>query len=539
MTRSELDPLLTNESNAVDWKATGNPEKIAKTLAAYANDYEQVGSGLVVCGVEESKNPQDGTKAVVAGLARATIEELQNRVFELARSLVHPPIAPRFDRVAVGNGKEVLLVWVAASSDIHTFKSEVVIRLGDKVTKATVSQIAELALRKQHLDWLAQPCPGATRDDLDLFVLEDLARRLRASGTPSTFLDPGARIIGSALPLTSQVETPTHKLVVPNRFAVLLVGSQPNRFLPGAFISLTRFRGITRADEIFVSSDVFGPIPYLVEKLMGVLETEAAFITDKSQDFQSGRQNIRRYSMQALQEILVNSLVHRDYRSDLSTKVNIFSDRIEFENPSGAPMGVTLDELKKGTTRWRNPSLARYLFELGLAQERGTGIPRAVQETTALAGSEPTFEVGDWFKVTVPAYTPPALRLEGEPVNPGSGVLVISIGYGTIELEIIRRSNAAFRDLREDRLRTYNHSGVVVGEQWQVVLRDLRAWLRGCFELPSFKELHLFYRGPVAFGPLIGAIASGRKPLVVYYFDEDEGVYRSAYRIDRKLLQAE
>jgi hypothetical protein len=49
----------------------------------------------------------------------------------------------------------------------------------------------------------------------------------------------------------------------------------------------------------------------------------------------------------------------------------------------------------------------------------------------------------------------------------------------------------------------------------------------------------LFYRGPVAFGPLIGAIAAGRKPLVVYYFDEDEGVYRSAYRIDRKLLQAE
>ncbi len=201
-------------------------------------------------------------------------------------------------------------------------------------------------------------------------------------------------------------------------------------------------------------------------------------------------------------------------------------------------MGVTLDELKKGTTRWRNPSLARYLFELGLAQERGTGIPRAVQETIALSGSEPTFEVGDWFKVTVPAHNPPALRSEGEPVNPSSGVLVISIGYGTIELDIIRRSHAAFRDLREDRLRTYNYSGVVAGEQWQVVLRDLRAWLRECVELPSFKELHLFYRGPVAFGPLIGAIASGRKPLVVYYFDEDEGVYRSAYRIDRKLLQA-
>ena len=60
MTRSELELLLRNESNAVDWKATGDPEKIAKTLAAYANDYEQAGSGSVVCGVEESKNPEDG-----------------------------------------------------------------------------------------------------------------------------------------------------------------------------------------------------------------------------------------------------------------------------------------------------------------------------------------------------------------------------------------------------------------------------------------------------------------------------------------------
>ncbi|MBS1829310.1 MAG: hypothetical protein JST93_28665 [Acidobacteria bacterium] len=538
MTLSELELLLKNESNTVDWKATGDPEKIAKTLAAYANDYEQVGSGSVVCGVEESKSPQDGTRAVVAGLSRGTVETLQNRIFEIARSLVYPPIAPRFDRVALDDGKEVLLVWAAASSDIHSFRSEIFIRLGDKVTKATVSQIAELSLRKQHLDWLAQPCPGATTDDLDLFALEDLARRLRVSGTPSTLLDAGARIVGSALPLTSQVETPARKLVVPNRFAILLVGSQPHRFLPGAFISLTRFRGTTRADETFVLGDVFGPIPYLVEKVMGVLETEAAFVTDKSEDFQSGRQNKRRYSMQALQEILVNSLAHRDYRSDLSTKVSVFADRIEFENPGGAPLGVTMDELKKGTTRWRNPSLARYLFELGLAQERGTGIPRAVQETIALSGSEPTFEVGEWFKVTVPAHNPPVLRSEGEPVNPSSGVMVISIGYGTIELDIIRRSHAAFRDLGEDRLRTYNYSGVVTGEEWQVVLRDLRAWLRECVELPSFKELHLFYRGPVAFGPLIGAIASGRKPLVVYYFDEDEGVYRSAYRIDRKLLQA-
>jgi ATP-dependent DNA helicase RecG len=320
---------------------------------------------------------------------------------------------------------------------------------------------------------------------------------------------------------------------------MLLVGREPHRFLPGAYVSLTRFKGATRSDEVFFPGDVFGPIPYLVDKVMGVLETEAVFVTDKSQDMRSGAQNKQRYSRQALQEILVNALAHRDYQSDLSTKVSIFSDRIEFENPGGTPAGATVEQLKRGVTRWRNPSLARYLFELSLAQERGTGIPTAIRETVALTGAEPTFEIDAWFKVTVPAHNPPAFRSEAEPVNPATGVLVISIGYGSIDLDVIRRSHAAFRDLQRDHVLPYSHVGVVSGKDWEGVLRSLRDWLRQSFELPAFKEFHVFYRGPVAFGPLIGAIAVGRKPLVVYYFDEEESLYRAAYRIDRKLLQAE
>lgn len=235
MTRSDLKLLLRNESNSIDWKANGDPEKIVKTLAAYANDYEQVGSGSVICGVEEVTTPEGGTEASATGLSRPALQALQNRVFELARSLVRPPIAPLFQSVSLDNGSDLLVIWVIASSDLHTFKNEIFVRLGDKVTKAAVNQVAELSLRKQHLDWLAHPCPGATTDDLDMFALEDLARRLRVSGPPLSFLDPGFRIVGSALPLTSQVETPTRSLVVPNRFAILLIGSQPHRFLPGAY----------------------------------------------------------------------------------------------------------------------------------------------------------------------------------------------------------------------------------------------------------------------------------------------------------------
>ncbi len=536
MTALELDQLLSSENNKVDWKSSGDPEKIVKTLTAYANDFEEAGYGMVICGVEESKD--NLPHPLVTGLPQGVLKTLRDRVFNLCRSAVTPPLAPQFRTVTLPDANEVLVIWIGASSDIHACKGDEFVRLGDKVTKASPSQLAELALRKSHLDWLARPCPDARVDDLDLFALEELARRLHLEGGPSSFLTPGNRVIGSAAPFTSLVQTPTGTVTVPTRFAILLAGKEPHHFLPGAYVSLTRFAGTSRSDTVFYPGDLFGPIPFLVRKVMDALEAETGWVTDKSQDAVRVGQNRRRYSQTALQELVVNALAHRDYRDAHSTRVNIFSDRIEIENPGGAP-NVSLAALRNGITNWRNPSMARYLFELGLAQEKGTGIPKAIKETLATAGGEPEFAITDWFKVTIPVYQPPKVRTLMEPVNHGSGVLVISVGYGTIAIETVRRSHQAFRDIVDDRVHEFSHEGVLAGFQWNDVATQVRDWVRQYCESPTYRELHLFYRGPVAFGPLIGAVAVGRKPMVVYYYDEEEGIYNSAYRIDRKFLQGE
>ena len=117
-----------------------------------------------------------------------------------------------------------------------------------------------------------------------------------------------------------------------------------------------------------------------------------------------------------------------------------------------------------------------------------------------------------------------------------AGILLISIGYGTIDPSLVRRSDPAFQEMTDDRIRTYRHPGIVAAEQWRELIREVRNWLRDCMEDPQFHEFHVFYRGPVAVGPLIGAVAVGRKPLVVYAYEEDASLYRLAYRLDRRLL---
>jgi ATP-dependent DNA helicase RecG len=110
MTLPELEGLLKDESNAVEWKAGGDPEKIAKTLAAFANDYEDCGSGTVVCGVEEIDRRDEGIAPVLVGVSPSQSKGLRDRVFNLCKASVEPPIAPRFDAVPVADGKQALVI---------------------------------------------------------------------------------------------------------------------------------------------------------------------------------------------------------------------------------------------------------------------------------------------------------------------------------------------------------------------------------------------------------------------------------------------
>ena len=447
MTEHELERILRGESNTLDWKAGGDPENIVETLAAFANDYEEAGTGRVLCGVKEVVHA-DGTKTPeVVGISLGESKRIRDRVFALSRSVVVPPISPQFDTYSLAPDKDVLVVSINTSGELHFFKNRVVVRLGDRTANASTQEQSELAQRKAHLDWLGQPCPGSTLDDINYFALEEISKGVKSGGDAKKFLQPGERMFGSAPPLISRISGPSGDVIVPNRFAILLIGKDPHHFLPGAFVKLTRFPGLTRADPAFSSKELFGPIPRLIELVMEVLDAEDSMITDKTLDPKTGDQNHWRYNRHALHEILVNALVHRDYRDPLSTKIYVFQDRIEFENPGGLIKRLTLEEAKQGQTRWRNPSLARYLVSLKLAQETGTGIPVAIKTTLEMSGKLPIFEVGAWFKVTVPAYTPPSRRYTEEVVGPEAGALLISFGRGTIDPGIVRRSHPAFREI--------------------------------------------------------------------------------------------
>src|SRR5262249_16422390 len=143
-------------------------------------------------------------------------QKLRNRIFGLSRALVTLSIAHQFDSVPLDAGKEVLVIWMIASSQVHSFKGKVPVRLGDKTTDANTQQLSELAQRKSHLDWLNQPCPGATLNVIDFFAVGEITRFCRRAWqwTAMKFRENWSTI-QVPCPLPGQIKTRSASPVVP------------------------------------------------------------------------------------------------------------------------------------------------------------------------------------------------------------------------------------------------------------------------------------------------------------------------------------
>ena len=88
----------------------------------------------------------------------------------------------------------------------------------------------------------------------------------------------------------------------------------------------------------------------------------------------------RNYSQFAIQELVVNSVCHRDY-SIIGTEIQIkmFDDRIVFETPGHLPGLVRPDNIRH-THFSRNPKIALFMKAYKLVKEFGEGVDRICSE---------------------------------------------------------------------------------------------------------------------------------------------------------------
>ena len=185
----------------------------------------------------------------------------------------------------------------------------------------------------------------------------------------------------------------------PTVAGILLFGTNPRFYLPGAYVQFLKFPGATMTerpdDELLVSGD-----------LQTVLETVRQKIVAHNQvSVQQGEgfrdKQASDYPEWALRELFHNAVMHRNYQSHTPIRFYWYSDRIEIQSPGGLYGEVTIETLERRNS-YRNPVLAEAMRAMGYVNRYGYGIQRAQTMLHANGNPPAEFVIDDKvFLVTI------------------------------------------------------------------------------------------------------------------------------------------
>ncbi|WEK17434.1 MAG: ATP-binding protein [Candidatus Pedobacter colombiensis] len=156
-----------------------------------------------------------------------------------------------------------------------------------------------------------------------------------------------------------------------------------------AVIELGRFSTPTSIkDGMTIRSDLFSEVELVLDFIKKHINKEYIITGDPQ------REERWEYPLQAIREIVINMIVHRDYMHSGDSSVKVYNDRIEFFNFGRLPEGFSIAQLISGyyISSVRNKMIASTFKEAQLIEKYGSGIKRIQEGFVNYGLKEPFFE---------------------------------------------------------------------------------------------------------------------------------------------------
>jgi Predicted transcriptional regulator containing an HTH domain and an uncharacterized domain shared with the mammalian protein Schlafen len=333
------------ETSRVQFKLELDDDKIATEIIALANTK----GGIILIGV------QDKTGEII-GLSYEQLQSYNNRIATIASDKVKPQVFVFTEVVSVKKGSENFKVLVISIDEgIHKpYKDKngtIWIKQGADKRKLTDNAvIARLLQHSKELFADEMEVEGTSIDDLDeRFFNTYFKREFEKTYTELDLSYEQALVAKRAL-----------KNGQATLAGLLFFGIEPQNFKPVFTIKTVSYFGNDIAGNNFRNkpNDLTGTIPELYKQGMLFL-TASLFHLQKEADFNS--KGVLEVSKIALEEILQNALLHRDYFINAPIRILIFDNRIEIISPGTLPNTLTVEEAKFGNPITRNHQLVKRL----------------------------------------------------------------------------------------------------------------------------------------------------------------------------------
>jgi ATP-dependent DNA helicase RecG len=359
------DPQVTNRG-------------LAKELCAFSNS----AGGRVLLGVDD-----DGAIVGSAGWD-------EERIMNVARTLLDPALLPGYQRIAWQSGTEIIVV----SADQGAEKPYAVgggegkryfVRVGSTSREASRQELIRLTQSSGAVAGDLRPVIGATFQDLD-----DELLTARFAGRRTIQWD--------ALDETERVDVLVNGELLhpetrgPTVAGLLCYGRTPQERLPYAAVSCVSYRGVVAERELLDRAEIGGRIDQQVTDSVAFIERN---LRNPSTVSGLTREDAPRPSPESLREVIANAIAHRHYGIAGPTQVRVFANRTEVLSPGGLPNGVTPAAMRVGVSVRRNEFLVQHLESLRLVDAVGRGVVLLIEEAAGLGLPEPTIETPEGFVV--------------------------------------------------------------------------------------------------------------------------------------------
>lgn len=379
--------FLQTETQNIELKAAheGCPKRLYDSLSSFAN---QDAGGILLFGIDE-----------LQGFAPVGVydpHDLQKKVTEQCNQMV-PPIRAVFT-VAEIDGKTICSAEIPAAdpSDRPCYYAGAgrlkgsYVRVGDADMPMTDYEIYsyEAYRRRVHDDERTEQ--RATLALLDQGKLQRYISRMQEER-------PG---------FVRLTQEQTYEMLaitqagVPTLAAILNFGLYPQGYFPQLCITAVVVPG-TQIGDISAGGVRFEDNKRIEGTLPEMLTEALAFCKRNMKvqtiiDPQTGERVDRtEYPIEAIREIVLNALIHRDYShftEGTPVQIDFFADRLEVHSPGGLYGRMTVADLGKARPDLRNPALATMSEFLLKTENRYSGIPTIRREMQAAGLTAPVFE---------------------------------------------------------------------------------------------------------------------------------------------------
>ncbi|MBK8096171.1 MAG: putative DNA binding domain-containing protein [Planctomycetes bacterium] len=399
-TRIEFKEILFHGDQV---RLGSDPGKASRELAEVLVSMANTQGGKVVLGVT-----RDGVPSGVATDRRDLLEQL---VVNAALQGARPAIEPTLDWVHLpgpdGSPKSCLVVEVSpARYYVHqTTDGRFLKRIGSHRHPIPAEQLGRLlAERGLTLPFEERPTPGTPMTAIDEVRVD---RYLRQRFGDLGRIDPADR---ERWLLNLKLAIRVGDGPRPTNLGVLLFAEAPDRWLGGSFIDIASYRTPVADGDTADSKRVVGPLPEQLDQVLRYLKS-SPLIATVSRKEAFGRRDLPAYVDTALQEAVVNAVVHRDYEiTGSQILVRLFPDRVEIQNPGGLHNTLTEENLYAGCQPIRrNQLLAGFLRDYvspitgtSFMESRGEGFLNLVRDSERLSGRRPVLRrIGQAVRLTI------------------------------------------------------------------------------------------------------------------------------------------